>query len=245
MSEPLKSCIQVFDPKQGYAIIERRLPHWSQAGTIAFITWRTWDSIPEAVLNEWLAERDDWLTRHGIECSDLAPRGKCRPLAPREAPSLGERRLHLREQLKSLGPALLREFQIKFSNRWNDRLDECHGACVLRRPEHSQIVADSLQYFDGERYDLADFVVMPNHVHVLAAFPDEDAMIQQCESWKHFTATNINRALQRRGRFWQADDFDHLVRSVEQFERLRQYICDNPTRAKLRPHEYRHYSKQV
>jgi hypothetical protein len=66
MSEPLKSCIQVFDPKQGYAIIERRLPHWSQAGTIAFITWRTWDSIPEAVLNEWLAERDDWLPRHGI-----------------------------------------------------------------------------------------------------------------------------------------------------------------------------------
>jgi REP element-mobilizing transposase RayT len=242
MSEPLECRIQVFDPKQDFAIVERRLPHWSQAGTTAFITWRTWDSIPEAVLNEWLAERDEWLRRHGIEPNHLA---KCRPLASREVPSLGERRLHLRERLKSLGPALLREFQIKFSNRWNDRLDECHGACVLRKPELSQVVFDSLMHFDGERYDLTDFVVMPNHVHILAAFPNEAGMLEQCESWKRYTAMKLNRALRRRGRFWQIDDFDHLVRSVEQFERLRKYIRDNPTRAKLHPGDYRHYAKQL
>jgi REP element-mobilizing transposase RayT len=246
MSGPLQSRIQVFDPKQDFAIVERRLPHWSQAGTIAFITWRTWDSIPEAVLKEWLAERDNWLAQHGVEWNSLAKRdAKCRPLAPREAPSLGERRLHLRDQLKSLDPAVVREFHMKFSNRWNERLDECHGACVLRGPEFSQIVADSLMHFDGQRYDLTDFVVMPNHVHILAAFPDEQAMLDQCESWKRYTATKINQALGRRGRFWQADDFDHLVRSVEQFERLRQYIRDNPRRANLRAEEYRHFSKEL
>jgi type I restriction enzyme R subunit len=84
-----------------------------------------------------------------------------------------------------------------------------------------------------------------NHVHFLAAFPDENAMLTQCGSWKRYTATKINQTLGRRGRFWQADDFDHLVRSIEQFERLRQYIRDNPQPAKLRAGEYRRHSKQV
>ena len=69
---------------------------------------------------------------------------------------------------------------------------------------------------------------MPNHVHVLAAFPTEEAMLEQCESWKRFTARQINRLLNRRGRFWQQDVFDHLVRSPEEFERLRAYIAENP-----------------
>jgi hypothetical protein len=56
MTTPLKSRVQVLDPKQEIAVIERRLPHWSQAGTIAFITWRTWDSIPKHVCEAWLAE---------------------------------------------------------------------------------------------------------------------------------------------------------------------------------------------
>ena len=59
--------MQLFDPKQKYAVVERRLPHWSQAGTVTFITWRTWDSMPEPVVLEWQAERAEWLRRHGID----------------------------------------------------------------------------------------------------------------------------------------------------------------------------------
>ncbi len=59
--------LQVFDPKQDVLIVERRLPHWSQAGTLSFITWRTWDSIPKSVLNRWLGERCEFLKRYGID----------------------------------------------------------------------------------------------------------------------------------------------------------------------------------
>ncbi len=52
-------------------------------------------------------------------------------------------------------------------------------------------------------------------------------MLEQFESWKHFTARSINRKLGNRGRFWQQDGFDHLVRSVEQFEHFRRYIANN------------------
>ena len=223
MDERSKTRIQVFDPKQEFSVVERRLPHWSQAGTISYLTWRTWDSIPKTVLARWIAERNAWLMRHGID-----------PMAD-----------DWRKRLSTLGATLLREFQLQLSDRWNDHLDACHGACVLRHPDMSEIVADSLLHFLGERYELTDFIVMPNHVHLLAVFPDESSMLRQCDSWKHFTATKINRMLGRKGHFWQQDGFDHLVRSSEQFDYLRRYIAENPHRAELPPGQFLHWSRSV
>ena len=107
------------------------------------------------------------------------------------------------------------------------------------------MVVDSLLYFDGNRYEMTDFVIMPNHLHVLVAFPDETRMLTQCEEWKRFTAVKINELLGRTGRFWQQDAFDHLVRSDIQFQYLRRYIADNPRRANLKVGEFRHYSKPL
>src|SRR5262245_34116326 len=151
MGESLKARVQIFDPRQDYSVVHRRLPHWSHAGTISFITWRTWDSIPRSVLATWLAQRDLWLERHGID-----------PFA-----------IDWRAQLARLAPTLIDEFQSHIAQRWNEHLDECHGECVLKRSDPAEIVAGSLRRFDGERYDLTDFVIMPNHVHLLVAFPDE------------------------------------------------------------------------
>jgi len=214
--------VEVFDPSQEFDVVYRRLPHWSQAGAITFVTWRTWDSLPEKVVRQWQAERSAWLTKHGID------------------PTTDD----WQSRVEELGSSLASEFKQILADRWNDRLDDCHGACVLRRPELSLIVADSLRHFDGDRYELTDFVVMPNHVHVLAAFPHAETMLAQCDSWKHFTATKINRLLNRKGRFWQQDGFDHLVRSEEQFDFLRAYIANNPVKVNLNPGEYRLYSSR-
>src|SRR5262249_55666382 len=143
-------------------------PHWAQAGTISFITWRTWDSIPTHVLEKWLQGREAWLKQQGID-----------PASPIWT-----------QQLNALGPRAVQEFQQRVSDRWNEDLDACH-------------------------------------------------------SWKHYTATKINRCLQRRGRFWQQDGFDHLVRTEEQFEYLRSYIANNPPRANLREGEYIHWTKRM
>jgi type I restriction enzyme R subunit len=148
----------------------------------------------------------------------------------------------VRACLEDLDRSVVRQFHEMFWNRWHDALDDCCGECVLRRPELAEIVGESLRHFDSQRYLLLDFVVMPNHVHVLVSFPDEKAMLAQCESWKHYTATQVNCRLKRKGRFWQQDGFDHLVRSEEQFDYLRRYIAANPIRARLGPSEYLHYS---
>nr|WP_315861222.1 transposase [Anatilimnocola floriformis] len=79
---------------------------------------------------------------------------------------------------------------------------------------------------------------MPNHVHLLAVFATAEAMADQCDSWLKFSATKINRLLSRKGKLWQQEPFDHLVRSPEQYEYLRKYIADNPTKAGLKLGEY-------
>ena len=219
MSLPL----HFFDRAADFAITEPELPHWSQAGAISFITWRTDDSIPREVSNRWRVERFQWLRRRHIN--------------PESA--------DWKEQLLALGDNLNAEFYRHFSRQWHEELDRCTGACVLRRNDLSKIISDSLQHFDGDRYLLTDFVVMPNHVHVLASFPSDAAMLTQCESWKHFTATQINRALRQKGRFWQQDAFDHLVRSLDQFEYLRRYVVENPEKAGILASEAVVYSKDL
>ena len=215
--------LHFFDRQSDYTVIERKLPHWVQPGVVCFITWRTDDSIPAAVLEDWRNERRMWLRHHQIN-----------PLAS-----------DWRQQLQRLDTAVQTEFYQHFSQRWHDELDACHGACVLRDPANADIIANSLHHFDGDRYELTDFIVMPNHVHLLAAFPEGDSMLAQCESWKHYTAHKINRRLGTSGRFWQQDGFDHLVRSVEQFEHFRRYIARNGVKAKLPSSDYLHYSKSM
>jgi putative transposase len=213
--------LSFFHRKSDYTVIERRLPHWVQPGVVTFLTWRTEDSIPADVLNQWRIKRFQWLRGHSINphSSDW------------------------KNQLQQLEVTLQIEFHRLFSERWHNQLDAGHGACALKRSELSEIVESSLHRFDGDRYELLDFIVMPNHVHLLAVFAEEHSMLSQCDSWKHYTAREINRKLKTRGRFWQPDAFDHLVRSEEHFKHLRDYIARNGTKAGLQPGEYRHYSK--
>jgi putative transposase len=212
---------EFFDPTQEIYVHYRRLPHWEQPGVMSFITWRTIDSIPAATLRRWRVERAGWLRRHGID-----PRCE-----------------NWRELLRMLPRAHRQEYHQHFTDRWMQKLDECLGACVLKQPELSQVVADSLLHFDGQQYVVSDFVVMPNHVHVLAQFPQPGQVKRLCRAWKHFTALQINNRLQTSGRFWQVESFDHLVRSAEQFDYLRDYIASNGPTAGLKPGEYRHYRR--
>jgi type I restriction enzyme R subunit len=215
--------MRLFDPDSEVWVLERRLPHWSQPGAVTFVTWRTEDSMPKEVLDQWFDDRSRLLRSYGID------------------PSAAD----WQEHAAKINDPKLREGLHCLWNRWHDALDIGHGACVLRRSELADIVAKSLRHFDDQRYIMLDYVVMPNHVHLLAAFPDKRALLAQCESWKHFTAVQVNRRLGRKGRFWQQDAFDHLVRCEKQFRYLRDYSANNPVKAGLRPGEFAHYSKPL
>lgn len=228
---PRMDDLHFFDAKQDYTIAHGRLPHWAQAGTLCFITWRTADSLPKASLARLKRKREAMLNEYGIDATSDWKQSVAR--LPKD------KRQILRWSL---------------FEEWEGELDRATGACVLREPELSQLVLKSLLHFDDDRYALTDAVVMPNHVHLLAAFRTEEALKTQCTSWKHYTAREINSWLRMRavggatapqsdGEFWQKEQFDHLVRSEEEFVKYRRYIAENPRKARLKPGEFRHYSK--
>jgi len=223
MSERSEPIFRSFDPEADVEYSARNLPHWFQPGVAVFITFRTADSLPKEVLELWRRELLDWLRRHDL------PTELAFDAAGLEAVEL----------------PLWHEFQRLRNRLWQQKLDECHGACVLKQPELASEAARSLHHFDGERYDLDSFVVMPNHVHVLVQFRPPTTMRKQLESWLHFSATQINRRLGQSGRFWQSEPFDHLVRSAEQFEYLQRYIRENPAKARLRAKEFLYWSRDA
>ena len=109
----------------------------------------------------------------------------------------------------------------------------CLGCCLLARPEIAQIVQDAIRNFDGGRYFMAAWVVMPNHVHcVFAPFAGyKPSLILQ--SWKSFTAHKVNKLMGRRGILWERESFDHVIRSTGHFEAFVRYVENNPVAAGL------------
>jgi len=49
--------LQFFDRDADFDVTKRNLPHWEQAGAIYFITFRTFDSLPIPVVQQWRCER--------------------------------------------------------------------------------------------------------------------------------------------------------------------------------------------
>ena len=122
-------------------------------------------------------------------------------------------------------------FNELFSEKVNAWLDEGEGSCCLKNPEISKIVADTLLHFDGERYELDEWVVMPNHVHVLVKPLGKHQLAGILHSWKSFSSNQINRTLQQAGKFWQKEYYDHIVRDIDELIRIRKYIHNNPEKA--------------
>jgi putative transposase len=115
------------------------------------------------------------------------------------------------------------------------------GPLYLRMPEIARLVVASLLRGEEQlgQYKLHAYVVMPNHVHLLAT--GRIAAARWLGPLKGFTAHEGNRLLGRSGEpFWQHESYDHLVRGGE-CERVQRYIEWNPVRAGLAraPEEFR------
>ncbi|HKV14778.1 MAG TPA: transposase [Reyranella sp.] len=112
-------------------------------------------------------------------------------------------------------------------------LDEGNGACWLKGPAIAQLVQDALRRFDGVRYRLFAWTIMPNHVHVLIEPKPDHALGTIVSSWKRFSARMANRHLQRSGPFWQDDYWDTYIRNERHFLSTLNYIENNAVKAGL------------
>ncbi len=116
-------------------------------------------------------------------------------------------------------------------------LDAGHGSCVLREARCAEVIIENWKHFDGGRYRLHAWVVMPNHVHVLVEPLGTEAVSKIVQSWKSYTAKVI-LPLCPVGLFvdkhlWQADYYDRFMRSERHYLAAVDYIHRNPVKAGL------------
>jgi putative DNA methylase len=102
----------------------------------------------------------------------------------------------------------------------------------LKDPRCAAAVEEVVSRFDGERYRLAAWAVMPNHFHVLVEIWTI-TLGQLTKAWKGVSAYRVNRILGRAGQLWQEDYWDRYIRDEEHFRKARRYIESNPVKSGL------------
>lgn len=123
--------------------------------------------------------------------------------------------------------------KIALQRRIEKYLDQGYGACHLRNEKIAELVQSSLLFFDGEKYKLIAWIIMPNHIHFLLKPAENHSLSAIIHSIKSFTSQETNKFLKRKGQFWQEDYFDRRIRNFEHFEKTVAYIHNNPVKAGL------------
>jgi len=233
----------------------RNLPHIGQSRTLVFVTFRLADSLPQACLASMEEYRNKWLQLHpepwdeatrqewNIEILDKIEKwldagyGACILANPR---------------LRKIVENALEFFNAAGSTDATGTTDvssvgNCSGTGTTDVPSVGNgngtgttdvpSVGDS----NGQdarcpsksaRYRLHGYVVMPNHVHVLMEIFDGEDLSKIVQSWKSFTAKELNRQIGSSGAIWMPEYHDRLIRNAEHYRNVICYIRKNGVAAR-------------
>lgn len=106
--------------------------------------------------------------------------------------------------------------------------DSGYGVCYLQNKVIAELVESALKFFNGQRYTLKEWVIMPNHVHVLVEVFENYSLSDIVHSWKSYTAQQANKILHREGMFWMKEYYDRYIRDEIHLARVIEYIKNNP-----------------
>lgn len=201
-------------------IYKNRLPHIAPIGATFFVTFRLGDSLPAHLVKQWKREMDLNIMK------------------------IKEDNDHEYKQ------KIYRQRVVFFKN-YDHQLDHSpYGECYLKDQRIADIVQNKIEELDGKVFDLICYCIMPNHVHLLI-----DTSIQLVGDEKNYssnevpenyiqlddimkaikghTAVRANKILNKTGKFWQKDSFDHYVRNDLELQNIIHYIIHNPVKARL------------
>lgn len=108
---------------------------------------------------------------------------------------------------------------------------------IFRREANAKLLIDTLAHYRDEgKFLLYEFVIMPDHIHVLL-MPAEEISLERA---MQFIKGGFSFRMKDRGSMWQPSFTNHRIRDWDDYERHREYIRMNPVRARLarRPEEY-------
>jgi len=187
----------------------RNLPHIQPGGASFLVNFRLAGSLPKEVLEKLRAEAEE-LERKIGEIKEP------------------DKQLVLREKKQGI-----------LFGKWDDAIHRsCTGYFWLKEDRIAEIVAGSIQYRDGEWFDLQAYCIMPNHCHIVLrplrkAGNDDHGLTQITHNIKRNSAFQANAILGRSGTFWQHESYDHYARNEVELQRIIKYVLQNPVKAGL------------
>jgi putative transposase len=95
-------------------------------------------------------------------------------------------------------------------------------------------------YMRSGKISVQDFVIMPDHIHVLMTLPGETSLEEAMQLIKGGFSFRARRVLGFQGEIWQRGYSDVQILDDRSFRRHREYIDNNPVEARLasEPEEY-------
>lgn len=210
----------------------RKLPHFHPPSATLFVSFRLVDTVPRSVLRLYSAQKKWWedeTKRIGrLELQDSSP----------------EVRAHAKR---------LRQFHREWFARFEAILHKAEtGPTWLKDDCAATVVADALHHRDCKVFRLDAYCIMSNHLHAVFAPNLSEKDLREImtpeglrfmskspplgaimKSLKGYTAWEANRVLGRKGTFWEPESYDHVVRNDAEYERIVNYVLNNPVKAGL------------
>jgi REP element-mobilizing transposase RayT len=116
----------------------------------------------------------------------------------------------------------------------NGEVSRCgRGGLPSEKTGSRRLGGNTLRRFDGEKYRLFAWCLMPNHVHVVVQPIASFRLAEILHSWKSYSGQMANRMLRRTGAFWQREYYDHLIRDGDELGKAIRYTAENPVKARL------------
>jgi REP element-mobilizing transposase RayT len=203
------------------------------------ITFRLNDSVPRHVVEQW-KETLNHLTgsQVGPQVSAPAAAGQQVSAPAATGSQVSELAKNTDSQVSNFAttnsPFRTHQQEIHRLLKLIDQYEDAGiGECLLRDDSIAQIVQDTLLFNHQKKYELICWCIMPNHVHTLIAPVEGMSLSEIMYDWKSYTTHTINKALNRKGKLWMMEYFDRYIRDNDHFQKVVNYIHNNPVKAGL------------
>jgi putative transposase len=107
---------------------------------------------------------------------------------------------------------------------------------IFQRQENAELMLKTFfKYRDAGEFQMHEFVVMLNHIHLLLSVDDDHAIGRAMQMVKGGFSHALRENGPKRTAVWQPSYYEHRVRDIDEYRRMRSYIRDNPVRRGLAP----------
>ena len=195
----------------------RHLPHFQQSGQAYFVTYCLKDAVPPKALESY-----------SIKLKQLSSDIDSAKSNKADEKIISELKIEY---------SIVRK---KYMKAFDELLHlQTEYIVDLSKQENTQVIIDTLCFWEGKRIENYAICVMSNHVHWVFRVLDTDEngepiyLQDILQSVKRFSANQINKLERKTGSLWHNESYDTTIRDDLHLHNAINYTIENPFSAGL------------